>query len=252
MSTRERDTRADPNAEPLADYGKAAIMIPLIIGGAVVVSVIILWHTYAQKLRMIEMSRIEVAARQEVRGAYRALRALDPDAALTRAERAGAMLDSLKTGMDPDYARLRIALLMLEGEALFMKDGAGNADEAEARFESALGLMPYASGERWELGMLGRARTRFALKRHADALSDLDSVLDRNPSFGSAYYWRSLTRMALGDGAGARADERRARALDSWPPLRDFMPGPGAVVRDILAKRHETGGSDADPPPVDE
>ncbi len=223
MSTNELNPSVDPNAEPLADYGKAAIMIPLIIGGAVVVSIIILWHTYAQKVRMAEMARMEVSMREELRSAYTAVREGRPDIALERTGQAGEILDSLKKGMTSGYERLNIAVLLLEGESLFMKDGAGGAEAAEARFDRALALLPYASGDTWESGMLGRARMRFELGRYGDALADLDNLLDRNPNFGSAHYWRSLTRKALGDDAGAASDERRARALGSWPPVRYFM-----------------------------
>ncbi len=235
MSTQECGMPVDPNAEPLADYGKAAIMIPLIIGGAVVVSLIILWRTYAQKVQMAEMARVEMSVRQELGEARAAVRDRKPNIALMRVREARGMLDSLKKGFSSGYARLNVSILMLEGEALFMKDGVRSADRAEVLFDSALGLMSSASGERWELGMLARARMRFELRRYGDALADLDAMLDRNPNFGVAYYWRSLTREVLGDKQGAKADERRARALDSWPPLRDFLHA-GGGTRDILAK----------------
>ena len=135
---------------------------------------------------------------------------------------------------------MKVALLLLEGETLCMKDCVRHADTAEEKFDRALELMPYASGDMWQVGMLGRARARVELKKYREALGDLDSVLDRNPSFGSAYYWRSQTRAALDDREGAQKDEARARALDSWPPLRDFMQ-PGSVwTRDIF-NRHRFG-----------
>lgn len=258
MSTAERgaDTRryADPDAEPLADCGRSAIMIPLIIGGAVVVSVIILWQTYTQKLHMGEMARTEEAARLELRSAYGALRAKEPDAALEHAAAAGRMHATLREGMSSGYAKLRIAILLFEAESLFMKDSLNNAVVAERKFADALALMPYASGDVWEFGMLGRSRMRFESGRHKDALADLDTILERNPNFGTAYYWRSLTKKALGDDAGAGADEQRARALDSWPPLRDFVPAPGgAGTRDILAKHPaaDTSLGDILAPPVE-
>jgi hypothetical protein len=60
--------------------------------------------------------------------------------------------------------------------------------------------------------------------------------MDRNDSFGAAYYWRALTRRELGDAKGAAEDEKRARALDSWPPLRDFMQPSCTWTRDIIFK----------------
>lgn len=241
MSTGERNTSIDPHAEPLADYGKAAVMVPLIIGGAIIVSVIILWHTHTRKVQLSEMARIEEQARQELRGAYVEMRALKPHLALARAESAGKLMESLKTGLAPDYAQLRVALLLLEGESLFMKDCAKHADTAEKKFGEALGLMTYASGDMWQFGMLGRARARFELEKYGEALADLDNVLDRNASFGAAYYWRSLTRERLGDVAGAGEDEGRAKALDSWPPLRDFMQASCVWSRDILSKQQFCG-----------
>jgi len=240
-STGEDKTMIDPYAEPLADYGKAAVMVPLIIGGAIIVAVIILWHSHALRVQMSEMARVEVLAREELRAAYNEMRALKPHLALTRAERAGKLIDTLQTDLATDYAQLKVALLLLEGETLFMKDCVRHADTAEEKFDKALGLMTYASGDMWQFGMLGRARARVELKKFREAQSDLDSVLDRNPSFGSAYYWRAQTHTALGDREGARKDEARARALDSWPPLRDFMQ-PGSVwTRDIF-NRARFGG----------
>lgn len=247
MTTGKRDTIADPNHEPLADYGKAAVMVPLIIGGAIIVALIILWRTHERNIQLSEMARIEEEARQELRGAYVEMRALRPNLALTRAERAGRLVDSLKTNLAPDYAQLKISLLLLEGESLFMKDCARHADSAEERFDRALALMPYSSGEMWQFGMLGRARARFELKKYEQAMADLDNILDRNPSFGSAYYWRSLARDALGDRDGAREDEKRARALDSWPPLRDFMQASCEWTRDILAKQSLPPGTVSTP-----
>lgn len=233
-NTGKGNTPVDPHAQPLADYGKAAVMVPMIIGGAIIVAVIILWHSHAQRKHWSEMARVEVMAREELRTAYNEMRALKPNLALTRAERAGKLIDALKTDLVPDYAQLKVALLLLEGETLFMKDCTRHADTAEEKFDRALGLMPYASGDMWQFGMLGRARARVELKKYREALGDLSSVLDRNPSYGAAYYWRSQTRAALGDEEGAREDEKRARALDSWPPLRDFMQ-PGSVwTRDIF------------------
>ncbi len=236
MSGGEHGAVADPNHEPLADYGKAAVMVPLIIGGAIIAAMIILWQTHARNVRLSELAEVEVLARRELRGAYVEMRAGRPALALVRTEKAGKLVDALKTKLAPDYAQLKIALLLLEGELLFMKDSVKYADEAENRFDLALGLMPYASGEMWQFGMLGRARARFEQRKYEAVISDLDTVLDRNGSFGSAYYWRALAREATGDAQGAREDESRARALDSWPPLRDFMLPPGERRRDIFRK----------------
>ena len=226
-----------PGKESLPDVGKAAILVPLIIGGAVIVAIIVLWQTHAQKIRVAQMARTEELARMELRAAYLEMRALRPEAALKHTGNAAGLLKSLKTTWPSDYVDLRIPLLLMEGESLFMKDCALHAVDVEKRFDQAIGLMRYASGETWQFGMLGRARARIEQGRYKSALGDLDVVLERNPSYGSAYYWRSLARKNLGDAAGASEDEKRARNLDSWPPLRDFMQASCIRTRDILCEQ---------------
>lgn len=239
-ATEKRPAAPDPYEEPLADVGKAAVIVPLIIGGAVIVAIILLWFAQDKKIRASEAARIEVEVRGELRAAYLEMRSLRPEIALEKADRAGKLLASIKTTSPADFAEIKVPLLLLEGESLFMHDCTANAPEAERRFDTALALMTFASGEMWQFGMLGRARTRFEQGKYHEALADLDNIMDRNPSFGSAYYWRSLTLAKLGDDAGAAADEKKARSLDSWPPLRDFMQASCVWNRDIL-NRPEAG-----------
>lgn len=236
MTTGKPNQNVDPYDQPLADHGKAAIMAPLIIGGAVLTAIIILWHSHNERLQLAETASIEALARQQLREAYLEMRALKPNIALLKAEEAAKSIDSLKVKYAPDYAQLKIALYLLEGESLFMKDCSRHADTAEQKFDAAIGLMPFASGDMWLFGMLGRARTRLEQKRYDGAIADLSGVLDRNPSFGAAYYWRAQAREATGDIEGARDDEKKARALDSWPPLRDFMQPSPIWTRDIIGK----------------
>ena len=230
----------DPYEKPLADHGKAMILVPLIIGGAVIVSIIMLWEAHSRKLRLAEMSQNEVAARDELRYAWMEMRALRPEPALERTGRASKLIDTLKSRRaktwPTDYAELRVGLLLLEAESLFMKDCVKNAPEAEAKFTEALSLMVLSSGEMWQAGLLGRARTRFEQGKYAEAIADLDQVMTRNANFGSAYYWRSLAKEKIGDADGALADEQTAKRLDSWPPLRDFMQASCVWTRDILSK----------------
>lgn len=248
MTVKEDNT---PEVNPFGRYGKTAIFAPLIIGGAVVAATIVMWQTHNRNEQAVEMSRIEERARDELRLAYGEMRALRPEKALERAAEADRLVKSLNSKLAPDYASLKISLLLVEAETLFMKDCAAHSDQAEEKFSQALALMPFASGEMWTFGMLGRARARFEQGKYGEALSDLDSVMGRNPSYGSAYYWRSLTRERLGDEAGAREDEQRARALDSWPPLRDFMQASCVWTRDIIHKpkadqpAHPAGASTA-------
>jgi hypothetical protein len=225
-----------PNQDASAHFGKAAILVPLIIGGAVIAAAIFFWHAKARRERLAEATRVEEMARRELRAAFVEMRALRPDAALERADAAKELIALLPADLDPHYAELKMTNLLIEGESLFMLDCGANAEIAGERFDEALRLMNRASGEMWENGMLGRARARFEAKQYAAAQEDLDAVMDRNDSFGAAYYWRSLTRRELGDAKGAAEDEKRARALDSWPPLRDFMQASCVWTRDIIFK----------------
>ena len=239
-ATKQRPLPPDPNEEPLADYGKAAIIVPLIIGGAVLVAIILLWHANAQKSRISEMARIEEIVREELRNAYIEMCALRPDAALEKTNNAGRLIAALNEDLVTDYSELKIPQLLLEAESMFMMDCAAHSADAEKRFDEALSLMTYSSGEIWQFGMLGRARSRYEQGRFEAALADLDSIMDRNPGYGAAYYWRALVKAGMDDAAGAKEDEKRARALDSWPPLRGFMQASCVWTRDIL-HRPENG-----------
>lgn len=230
----------DPYNEPLADNGKAMIFVPLIIGGAVVVSIIMLWQAHTQKIRLAEMSQTEIAARNELRDAWTEMRALRPEQALEKTAQAGKLVAALSAArlrpQNADYAELKVGLLLLEAESLFMKDCAKNAAIAEEKFSEALSLMIFSSGEMWQAGLLGRARARYEQGKYAEAIADLDQVMTRNANYGAAYYWRSLAKEKSGDADGALDDARTAKRLDSWPPLRDFMQAACVWTRDILCK----------------
>ncbi len=217
----------------LSPPGKAAILVPLILGGAVVVSLILFWDAHARKARLAEMTDNEIAARTELRSAGRALRSADPAAALERTDAAGASIRKLRPLLagspHADYAELRISRLLLEAEALFMQDAAANAAVAEEKFGEALSLMVFSSGELWQTAHLGRGRARYEQGRYAEAVSDFDQVLTRNANYGAAYAWRSLARERAGDAEGARGDARTAKRLDSWPPLRAFARVSGEI-----------------------
>lgn len=226
----------DPHEEPLADYGKSIIMVPLIIGGAVIISIFMLWETHSRNLLLAEMSQCEERARVELRAGYAEMRALRPDAALAKADEAAKHMGLLKSTWVSDYAELRVALLLMKGEALMMKNHIANAPASEALFTEALGLMVHSSGELWQMGLLARARARYEQGKYHESVDDLNQVMTRNPNFGAAYYWRALAKQNLGDSKGAREDETQAKNLDSWPPLRDFMQATTVYSRDILCK----------------
>jgi hypothetical protein len=230
----------DPYEEPLAHFGKAALFVPLIIGGAVVASIIMLWGAHAREAHLAVLSRNEITAKSHLREAWLDMRARRPEAALEKTALASECIETLNSSrageLREDYAELRAGLLLLEAESLVMRDCAANAPEAEAKFGEALSLMEFASGELWEAGLFGRARARYEQAKYAEAAADLDQIMTRNANYGAAYYWRSLAREKLGDSAGAAADGRIARRLDSWPPMRDFMQASAVWTRDILSK----------------
>jgi hypothetical protein len=144
-----------------AHFGKAVILVPLIIGGAVIVAAIFLWHAKANHERLAEATHIEEMTRGELRAAFVEMRALRPAAALEHAGAARKLISRLPADIDPHYAELKMTSLLIEGESLFLLDCGANAKIAGERFDKALRLMNHASGEMWQFGMLGRARTSF-------------------------------------------------------------------------------------------
>lgn len=235
-TTDKKPKAPDPYEEPLAGAGITAILVPLIIGGAIVAAAIILWNTHTLKLRVAEAARIEELVRGDIRDAYRKVRYFAPFEALVCIREAEKKLGTMRTDFSVDYPELRIIMLIIESESEFMLDAAGSARDVESQLTEAMSLMTRASGELWQVAVFGRARARIELERWREAEEDLSLLLDRNDSFGAAYYWRSLARRSLGDAAGAESDEERARALDSWPPLRDYMQPKDEWVRDILSE----------------
>lgn len=224
----------DPYAEPLASAGKSTVMVPLILGGAIIAAAVLLWYSHTGKSRVAEMARAEELVRADLRNAYRELRAYNPEGAMKFVGDAEGRMKNLRTSWPTDYADLRVAIFLIKGEAGFMIDPDANAADAEHCFSTALKNLVHSSGELWEGGMLGRARVRFQQGKCAEAEEDLNRLLDRNPNFGAGYYWRARVRNCLGDNQGARRDAWRAKCLDSWPPLRDFMRGERKWRRDIL------------------
>lgn len=237
--TEKKQPAVTPYDDPLPASGKGAIVVPLILGGAIIVAVIMLWEAQTHKDRVTATAHVEERVRADLRLAYAELKARNPEAAIVQTTEANEKLASLHTALATDYAELKMASLLIEGEALFIIDSCANAVAAEDRFNRALGLMIHSSGEIWQYGMLGRARAKLEQADFVTAIADLDLLLERNPSFGAAYYWRSLAKKAAGDDAGAGEDARIARNLDSWPPLRDFMQGSRSWTRDILCTNRE-------------
>lgn len=224
MATRVKRPVPDPaGPDEELEGGGMSVIAFLVLGAAVVVAAVVLWDAHAKKIEIAEATRIEELARTELRSAYHFLRRRQPRKALDLVKNAEKQIDALPAAWTSDYADLKGARMMMEAEANFVLDTAGNAEVSEKLFTQALGLITHASGELWLFGVFGRGRARFELRRYGDAIADFDILLARNPSFGSAYYWRSLAHEKLGQSALALADAKRAKSLDAWPPLRDFM-----------------------------
>lgn len=213
------------------------VIVPLVFGAAIVVAAFVLWNAHAKKIAIAESARIEEQVRAELREAYRHLREHRPEQALATVKTIETQMDALPINWVNDYSDLKVARLMMEAEAIFILDKSGSAEKAETLFNQALGLISHASGELWLFGVFGRGRVRFELGRYEDAIADFDNLLSRNPSFGAAYYWRSLAYAKIGQTAQAMTDGARAKSLDSWPPLRDFVrSGTDENCRDFLTR----------------
>ena len=209
--------------EGIARSNMALVIVPLIIGAAIVISAVVMWEAHERKLQIAETTRIEEEIRADLRNAYHQLRDNHPDQALAIVREIETKIQRLKSQWVTDYLDIKAARSLMEAEALFRLDSVNNAPAAETEFNKALTLMTHASGEFWLYGMLGRARTRFQTGDYAGAESDLTLLLDRNASFGTAYFWRSHARRHRNNAEGALADEEKAKTLDSWPPLRNFV-----------------------------
>lgn len=197
-----------------------AILVPIIVGGAVLAAAILLWEAHSRKAAGLELSRTEVAVRRELRAGYAAVRRGQADDALAHAATAGEMLSRrLRGRWRTEYLELRMARNLITAEATLLLERPDGPAAAEALLTEALGWLTQTGGSYWQALMLARGRARLAGGRSGEAAADLDLLLERNPNFASAYYWRALARRDAGDVPGAEADETRARRLGAWPPV---------------------------------
>ncbi|MER8067342.1 tetratricopeptide repeat protein [Streptomyces sp. NPDC094034] len=139
--------------------------------------------------------------------------ASDPDYAWALVHRARLRqeLDDAAGGLtDLDRAveaEPRLRWIRLErGEA---RRRAGLHEEAIADLTEVLAEGP----DTWALAL--RGRSHHARRRYGHALADLDRVLEIDPDYAWAYYWRAGTRLAVGRPEQALADLGRCVALDA-------------------------------------
>ncbi len=104
--------------------------------------------------------------------------------------------------IDPKLA----AAYNLRGSALRKS---GDARKALDDFRRAVELEPSADN------YYQRGATYALLGEHRLAIADFDKVIDTIPDLASAFYARAASKRAIGDTAGAEADHRQGRILDS-------------------------------------
>jgi serine/threonine-protein kinase len=82
--------------------------------------------------------------------------------------------------------------------------------EAIPQFTEAIKLNPSHA-----LAYNGRGWAHFRLKQYTEAAADFDEAIKLNPSYANAYMNRAAARRALGDKAGADADQAKFKELSA-------------------------------------
>jgi|GEM_PF-3159886 hypothetical protein len=216
---------ANNNDNPYGDQlpeGGSSIWVWLIIGGTIIFIFVMLWEKRSRAFLMAEAAGVEESVREDIRVSFGELRDGQFKAVLDRDTLIQKKLDWLLQLKPRGYVIMRVSRLFIRAEAIVMIGGLEHIKAAEELFTQGMELMGYSGGSLWEFGLVGRAKARYLLSRHADAENDLNILLSYNPSYGAAYYWRSLAREKLGNEDGAWEDERQAMALGSWPPPSGF------------------------------
>ena len=198
--------------------GAMSILVWLIVGGAVLVAVAIIWDARSRSRIQAETAKFEEAVRREVTQSFRLLRNNHPREAIEMDAAIGEKIAWLTRVYPDGYRGLRAMRLFIRSEALTLLGGEDECREAEKGFTTGLALLERSGGETWEMGLYGRGKARYNLGEYGLAGADFDLLVQGNPNFGAAYGWRSLARTALGDADGAAEDETRARVLGVWPP----------------------------------
>lgn len=202
----------------MEDQGRGginAILIPLLLGGALVVALFTAWQKHAAMEQVTDIAHIEEESTVEIRAALAALRAGDTARVLELTQK---LNDKTKKYVQ-NLPTICVRTAILEGEALLRQDSV----KSESAFERAVSLLNRSGGITWEYALLGRGRARLANNKATEAVEDFDLILRHNAMFGAAYYWRARAHAALGNTTTAARDEADARRLDAWPPKVSFL-----------------------------
>lgn len=197
---------ADTNAESTADQQPPAsrefltpglaILIPLIIGAALLVVGIKLSHRFVTARQQNETREHLEKARGLLRKSLDSLREKDYPAAESWAGQAVALVPDLATGY----------VFRAEGRA-----GQGKQKSALADYTRALQLDPDTMDA--YNAFYGRGQVHARLGMHNEAVEDFSAALKLQPHRAEGYLSRAAARKRLGDMDGYERDLRRAKEL---------------------------------------
>ncbi len=211
----------DPYASQLPGNG-ASLIVWLILGGMVALIVIAFWEERRRNEILAHTSVVEEEVRQTLRESYRFLKENRLEGVFANDKILREKFEWL-LGVRPNgYVVLRVSSMLIRSDAEVSMGDQESLTAAEANITAALDLLDRSGGAIWEFGLYSRAKARYRLGQYQKALDDLNVILEYNPSYGAAYYWRSFSYFALGDKQAAARDARKARALGAWPPSWDF------------------------------
>ncbi|MDR1613152.1 MAG: tetratricopeptide repeat protein [Planctomycetota bacterium] len=215
------ETFADPRVGDLTGGG-GVIIVALIIGGAILAALFLFWESRRGAARQREIAAFEEEAYRGHRDAYKRLVAGDPGGALAKIEETRRKTDRISALTSRKDHRLRIVNNLLAAEANFILGGTERLTAALDEVGQGMALMVQSGGGLWEWLYFVRGRIHYELGDYGQAISDFNILLDYNPGYAAAFYWRSLAHAAKGDDGNAEADARKADRLGAWPPEKDF------------------------------
>lgn len=192
----------------------APILVPLIIGGALIAAGLIVWNQRLRQEKADQVSRLEEEARKGISLAKQAVIDGNWDETIRRVNNAFQCIDAASEDDYFSYDSVMAEGYLYRGRANF---GLGNFPEAEDDFSSVLLRYSGISNQTMETALMWRGRTRMEMGLLEDAVEDFSLVIKMNGNYGAAYAWRAKARAGSAMD-GADDDEKRAKELASWPP----------------------------------